>query len=524
MTRRTRFLVSEHPAIAAQWHPQLNTDLDVSLIGPGSHKLAFWLCSAGHVWQAKVYSRVAGSGCPQCTGYAPRGQIKLSEHVPHLVSEWHPRNDVSPGEVGPGSQRKVWWLCPAGHEYQARISNRSRGTGCPVCARAGRLAPAGLLVDVPELFAQVDPDTAPADVVELLVNSPVRLGWRCSQGHRWEAKVRHRAIAGSGCPHCAGKRRAPALLDERPDLAAEWHSERNEAPTSRGVTAGSHRLVWWRCEGCAGEFRAKMFHRVRGGANCPTCSGRVRYQALTHESPEIAALWHPHLNDALTPAEVTAGSNTMAWWLCTAGHEPWSAQVAQVFLGHQGCPRCRKRTSVSRQETELFAELQHVLTGGEQQYPLRTPQSRFRLDMLFPAEGNRAVVVEFDGSYWHRDADERDRLKAEAVERHRPAWTVVRVREEPLQLTRQGDVSVPQLADPFTSASIVLEHLMSLTSWPVETHRRARSYVTGGRRLGAELAEQLIAEHVSSAAPAAVERTAPHPSSDRVLGVKSALW
>lgn len=494
MTRRTRFLVAEHPAIAAQWHPDLNPGLELAQIGPGSHKAVFWQCEDGHVWQAQVHSRVAGTGCPECAGYVPRGRTTFSEHSPDLVAQWHPRNDASPDQYGPGSQRQVWWRCPAGHEYRARICNRTRGTGCPNCARAGRDAPAGRLADMPELFDQVDPDTAPADVAELLVNSRVRLGWRCSRGHRWEAKVSHRALAGSGCPVCVRKKRAPALPAARPDLAAQWHTARNDGLTADGVTAGSHRLVWWRCTACASEFRAKVFHRVRGVAACPGCSGRVRYKALINESPEIAGLWHPLLNGALTPAEVTAGANVPVWWRCPAGHEPWSAQVAHVFMGRQGCPRCRKRTNVSRQETELFAELQVVLTGGEQQYPLQTPEGRYRLDMMFPVDQDQAVIVEFDGSYWHRDAEVRDRLKAEAVEQHRPGWTVVRVREEPLRRIRQPDVVVPHVADPFSAASVVLQHLMLLASWPDGTRQRVRSYLKGGQRKGAELAHRLITE------------------------------
>ncbi|MER5359693.1 zinc-ribbon domain-containing protein [Streptomyces sp. NPDC002785] len=273
MTRRTRFLVIEHPAIAAQWHPDLNTGLDLARIGPGSHKVAYWQCDDGHVWQARVHSRVAGSGCPQCAGYVLRGRTTLSEHSPGLIAEWHPRNEAPPDQFGPGSHHKVWWRCPVGHEYQAQIANRSRGTGCPACSRAGRDVPAGLLADMPELFAQVDTDTAPADVAELLVNSPVRLGWRCSLGHRWETKVRHRAIAGSGCPHCARRQHSPALPDARPDLAAEWHPARNNELTAGAVTTGSHRVVWWTCAVCSGEFRAKVFHRVRGVTGCPTCSG-----------------------------------------------------------------------------------------------------------------------------------------------------------------------------------------------------------------------------------------------------------
>ncbi|WP_251983026.1 hypothetical protein [Streptomyces violaceusniger] len=160
---------------------------------------------------------------------------------------------------------------------------------------------------------------------------------------------------------------------------------------------------------------------------------------------------------------------------------------------------------------ELFAELQLVLTGGEQQYPLQTPHGRYRLDMLFPADHDQGVVVEFDGSYWHRDAEERDRLKADAVERHRPDWMVVRVREEPLRPTRHRDVVVPYLADPFTAASVVLEHLMRLTSWPDDTRQRARAYLKGGRRLGAALAQRLINER-QSAAPPAGDRSAPQPA------------
>ncbi|MET9779023.1 zinc-ribbon domain-containing protein [Streptomyces sp. NPDC006367] len=87
MTRRTRFLVTEHPAIAAQWHPELNADLDLAKIGPGSHKAVFRRCDDGHVWQAQVHSRVAGTGCPQCAGYVPRGRTTLSEHSPDLVAE-----------------------------------------------------------------------------------------------------------------------------------------------------------------------------------------------------------------------------------------------------------------------------------------------------------------------------------------------------------------------------------------------------------------------------------------------------
>ena len=32
-----------------------------------------------------------------------------------------------------GSGKKVWWLCKDGHEWQAIINHRNRGSGCPIC-------------------------------------------------------------------------------------------------------------------------------------------------------------------------------------------------------------------------------------------------------------------------------------------------------------------------------------------------------------------------------------------------------
>ena len=36
--------------------------------------------------------------------------------------------------VTEGSAKKVWWKCEKGHEWQATISNRSKGYGkCRIC-------------------------------------------------------------------------------------------------------------------------------------------------------------------------------------------------------------------------------------------------------------------------------------------------------------------------------------------------------------------------------------------------------
>lgn len=54
-----------------------------------------------------------------------------------LLPEFHPTKNGSQSlqDFTRGSFKKVWWVCEDGHEWIARVCNRTRGTGCPVCSR-----------------------------------------------------------------------------------------------------------------------------------------------------------------------------------------------------------------------------------------------------------------------------------------------------------------------------------------------------------------------------------------------------
>lgn len=62
----------------------------------------------------------------------------LAVKYPELIKEWHPtkNKNLAPYDVMPSSGKKVWWLCSQEHEWKTRISDRSRGRGCPYCAGA----------------------------------------------------------------------------------------------------------------------------------------------------------------------------------------------------------------------------------------------------------------------------------------------------------------------------------------------------------------------------------------------------
>ena len=166
----------------------------------GSGRKVWWVCPAGHAWEARVAHRTRGRGCPSC---ARRGRSNLPLD-PALAAQWHPtkNGDLTPGAVTAGSDYRAWWICEAGHEWQVRVKARSQGTGCPVCSNRVRTRQP---LD-PVLAAQWHPtkngDQTPEDVT---AGSGQKVWWVCGQGHEWEATVVNRSH-GTGCPRCA---RAP---------------------------------------------------------------------------------------------------------------------------------------------------------------------------------------------------------------------------------------------------------------------------------------------------------------------------
>lgn len=275
-------LASRRPDLAAQWHPTRNGEVTPSEVSIGSHHVVWWICEKGHVWRAMVKSRTSGVGCPVCSNRALfLGENDLATTYPNLASQWHPEKNkgLTPQNVVPGTARKVWWKCEKGHEWQATVSSRVAGTGCPVCS--GKRVVSGendLEVYFPEIAAQWHPtknDSLAPDKVTPCSNRKV--WWLCGLGHAYQATISSRTMRGSGCPYCAGKKVLTGFNDlatKEPSVAKEWHSAFNGTLRPEDVTVGSHRKVWWQCaEGHV--WKAAIYSRACGRkCGCPVCAGR----------------------------------------------------------------------------------------------------------------------------------------------------------------------------------------------------------------------------------------------------------
>jgi hypothetical protein len=126
-----------NPRLAKEWHPTRNGALNPRNVTPGSGKKVWWICTEGHEWQAPVYSRSRGSGCPVCNRPTPAENNETLITSTDLRKEWHltKNSGLNLRNLTPGFNKKVWWICEEGHEWQATVQSRVKGQGCPLCKK-----------------------------------------------------------------------------------------------------------------------------------------------------------------------------------------------------------------------------------------------------------------------------------------------------------------------------------------------------------------------------------------------------
>lgn len=291
--------------------------------------------------------------------------ISLERAVPELVCQWHPTKNgaLLPSQVSQGSNKKVWWLCNEGHEWQAVIASRANGIGCPICANRRLLQGFNDLATTRPDLAQEWHHSKNGDLTpsQVMAGSGKRVWWQCRKGHAFQSVIEARAN-GASCPYCSGRKILSGENDLKsrfPDIADEWHPTKNADQRPEETAPSAAKRVWWQCAKCRHEWITSVNNRTSKGSGCPVCAKRVALAGLNDLEtlyPDLAAQWHPTKNGTLKPTHVTRNSNRKVWWQCNKGHE-WQAVISERSDG-TGCPVCwherRGKTSkIARAMTDL---------------------------------------------------------------------------------------------------------------------------------------------------------------------------
>lgn len=518
-----------NPVLAKQWHPARNGALKPKDVMPGSGKKVWWKCRKGHEWQATIISRKNGSGCPFCSNKAVNIDNCLQAVNPELAAEWHPTKNhpLTPRDVTPGSEKKIWWACKNGHEWRAWLYHRSKGSGCPYCSKQLPSKDTCLQAVNPALAKEWHPTrNHPLTASDVLPYTHKRVWWVCAKGHTRQATVRNRSLGskcsycnslqtvnpalakewhckknrkltpanvtvnsgkavwwlcgkghewraiiasrnrGSGCPFCSNKAVdvKNSLETVNPALAKEWHPTKNKSLTPQRVVRGSGKIVWWLCK--KGHEWENSIVKRSFGQGCPYCSGRKACidNCLQTINPALAKEWHPTKNESLRPTCVTPGSNRRVWWKCKMGHE-WKAMVNTRSSG-KGCPLCHPATSAA--ELRIFTELKSIFDNAIHRHKI----SGVECDIYIP---DLNIAIEIDGNYWHKNKYAQDRRKVTFLEKN--GIILIRLREEGLKKVSHRDVIFSDRAVDFNLIKKLLKILLREVSVNNKTKTRINTYL-----------------------------------------------
>ena len=361
-------LATMAPNVISEWHPTKNIDASPYNLTAHSHKNIWWMCNdCGHEWQAAVYNRVAGKGCPICSKVR-QGASRVQKHIekngsfavrfPALLEEWdYSLNDISPEEISFNSNRRLWWKCK-------------------ICS------------------------------------------------HSWTTTVYHRTVRKSGCPACSNKvtTKTNCLAVTHPHILKKWSYGKNTDISPESITAGSNRKVWWICD--KGHEWCATVTAIVNGASCPICSGQkvlAGFNDLATINPALAQEWHPTKNGDKLPTQYTAGSTReKIWWICQRGHE-YQARIAYRSNG-TGCPICDKERKTSFPEQVLFYYL-GLITTAENRYLY---DGKTEIDIYLP-EYN--VGIEYDGYFYHSGEEAQHKESKKDTLLKSKGIRVIRVKE-----------------------------------------------------------------------------------------------
>lgn len=218
-------LAAKNPELLKEWDFEKNEGFDPSRISRRSNEIVYWKCPQGHSYTRMIKDRTNGYGCYYCSGRkVMQGLNDLASAYPDLLKEWDSEKNgaLKPTDVHKGSSKKAWWRCKHGHSWQASVSNRARGSGCPICSNRKKGGPKKVVAGVND------------------------------------------------------------LATTHPEIAEEWDFEKNGDLKPTSVTFGCGKEAWWKCKKCGNEWCCSISARTRSHntRKCAVCAGFKRTKSV----------------------------------------------------------------------------------------------------------------------------------------------------------------------------------------------------------------------------------------------------
>lgn len=263
-----------NPLLCELWDKEKNGDLTPLKVSPQSSRKVNWYCKVcKNEWVSAVRDMTTYSNCPYCNNRRLTAKNNLAVLCPDLMKEWdYERNPKEPSKYFKSSPEKVWWKCPKGHNYEARINNRVYlKRGCSYCGGKKVLREDSFGEKYPELLKEWNYEkNKNLDPYQLSICSNKKVWWQCNNcQNEWQADIMRRTKGKCGCRRCSYVRRRESILNY-PHIMQEWCYEKNQGLNPTYLSPGSGKKAWWHCYLCGHEWATRISHRFEG-SKCPQC-------------------------------------------------------------------------------------------------------------------------------------------------------------------------------------------------------------------------------------------------------------
>lgn len=268
--------------ITKYWCYDLNDNINPWKISCKDRKNEIYLkCNNGcdHIYHVYPRGFIVGShSCRICNNkIVVKGLNDLFTTNPELKEIWDFRKNtkIDPYEMTYGTIRKAWWKCnKCGNEWEAFISNVSRGHGCPKCAKLHLSEIRRISHDkFCEKIKQINSDIT---IIGEYMGDNNKILCKCNiDGYEWEAWPSH-LLRRRGCPVCANQ----VIIDGINDIATKRSDliQCFKNPEEAHIyTLNSNVYINAICPDCGYEKSIYISHLTRSGFGCPICGDGVSY-------------------------------------------------------------------------------------------------------------------------------------------------------------------------------------------------------------------------------------------------------
>ena len=329
-------LCTTHPSLSKEWDYEKNGDLLPQNVSYGMGRKVGWICPIGHRYKATILHRSSGTNCPICnsgrqTSFAEQAVfyyvkeiypnatsrykdvfsngMELDIYIPELHyaieydgSFWHKNSKYE-------REKRKYEICKSNNIKLVRIK----------AYREKYQTDIEYYADYTFFLKEDDYSELEKMIQELYFELYSFCNFNIRPDLRWEKAIKSVNL----------KRDRFKILNylqiskdsfgyKYPELALEWHLDKNEKLTPYMFKSGSSFVAWWKCKTCGYEWKTSICHRVNG-TGCKRCHlGKKHYKSKViyqyTRDGEFVRKW-----ESISNASKTLNINNSNIYMCAIG-------------------------------------------------------------------------------------------------------------------------------------------------------------------------------------------------------------